>query len=118
VIETTYELDGLDHFPDEFQRAAFVRGYFDAEGGIPRNPNDRFYLQFVQKDYADLAKLRSVLVNMEISCGRLHNPSARIDPNYWRFYVLARSHQEFLSRIGSWHPRKRLSLKARLEAGV
>jgi hypothetical protein len=58
-------------------------------------------------------RLQDVLVDMGISCGRLHNPSARIDPGYWRFYVLARSHQEFLSRIGSWHPRKRLFLSPR-----
>ena len=34
-------------------RAAYARGYFDAEGGIPRAPGSRFYIQFVQKDHAD-----------------------------------------------------------------
>ena len=115
VIETTYRLNRLDHLPGEFERAAFARGYFDAEGGIPRNPSDRFYLQFVQKNHADLARLRSVLVHMGIGCGILHNPSVRADPDYWRFYVLARSHQEFISRIGSWHPRKRRLVNARSE---
>ena len=28
----------------------YARGYFDAEGGIPRNVAARFYIQFVQKD--------------------------------------------------------------------
>ncbi len=113
VIETTYRLHQSEKFRGKFERAAFARGYFDAEGGIPRNPCDRFYLQFVQKDQADLKGLRSDLLHVGIRCGSLHNPSSRIDPDYWRFYVLAKSHQEFLRRVGSWHPRKRRLLESR-----
>ena len=89
------------------EMAAFSRGYFDAEGGVPRNPNDRFYLQFVQKDLADLSGLRDDLIALGIQCGRLHNPSVRVDPNYWRFYVRTSSHRNFCAWVGSWHPRKR-----------
>jgi len=28
----------------------YVRGYFDADGGMPRDPGARLYFQFVQKD--------------------------------------------------------------------
>lgn len=87
--------------------AAFSRGYFDAEGGVPRAPDARFYLQFVQKDLADIASLRSGLVNLGIDCGRLYNPSVRVDPHYWRFFVRTAAHRDFCSMIGSWHPRKR-----------
>ncbi len=92
---------------------AYARGYFDAEGGIPRDPSSRFYVQFVQKDRADLDELRLRLETQGLSCGRLHNPSAAVDCDLWRFYVLARSHEEFMRRVSSWHPRKRRLLEAR-----
>jgi hypothetical protein len=95
------------------ERAAFVRGYFDAEGGIPQQPGSRLYLQFAQKSETDLRRLRNELCELGISCGKVHNPSVRMDPNYWRFFVLSRSHQDFIQTIGSWHPRKHLLLAAR-----
>lgn len=113
VIESTCRLDQSNDPANDLERTAFARGYFDAEGGSPRNLSDRFYLQFTQKDRADLVRLRSVLLRLGIECGKVHNPSERVDPNYWRFYVLTNSHQKFLSRVGSWHPRKRLILQAR-----
>ena len=33
---------------------AYARGYFDAEGGMPRSARARFYVQFTQKDRANL----------------------------------------------------------------
>jgi hypothetical protein len=95
-------------------RLAYARGYFDAEGGIPRSPRSRFYVQFVQKDRTDLDELRLILERQGIACGRLHNPSSSVDPDLWRFYVLARSHEDFIERVGSWHPRKRCLLEARM----
>ncbi len=44
VVETTHRLDGEDEIFGSKERAAFVRGYFDAEGGIPRKREDRFYV--------------------------------------------------------------------------
>lgn len=90
--------------------AAYARGYFDAEGGIPRKPTDRFYIQLTQKDRQDLDHLRSLLTGMSIQCGSLHNPSWRIDPQYWRFYVRARSWGRFGRAVSSWHPPKRARL--------
>jgi len=118
VIETTCRLDQSASLSSDLECAAFARGFFDAEGGVPIDSRDRFYIQFVQKDYADLARLRRVLTQLDLECGRLHNPSVRADPDYWRFYVLANSHRSFLRRVGSWHPRKRSILDARVGTGV
>ena len=95
-------------------RAAYARGYFDAEGGIPRAPDSRFYIQFVQKDHADLEEVRSYLVSLRVDCGRIHNPSRAVDPGYWRFYVRCRSWMRFATQVQSWHPRKRAILDRRL----
>jgi hypothetical protein len=78
-----------------------------------RDPNARFYLQFVQKNYADINELHSLLAREGIDCGQIHNPSRRKDPDLWRFYVAARHHLTFAMRIGSWHPRKRGLLDAK-----
>lgn len=80
---------------------AFVPGYFDAEGGVPRRAEARFYVQFVQKDRADLEDVAFFLRRLGIGCGRIHNPSVAIDPDYWRFYVATASHQEFALQVGS-----------------
>lgn len=90
-----------------------MRGYFDAEGGVPHETCARFYMQLTQKDPHDLGRVRDVLERLSIRCGRLHNPSVRADPHYWPFYVLSASHWTFAERIGSWHPRKRELLAVR-----
>jgi hypothetical protein len=114
ILETsTRWLEVPVGFHTSEERCAYARGYFDSEGGIPRNVKSRFYVQFVQKDREDLAQVRSGLEGLGIRCGRLHNPSARVDPNLWRFYVLAASHEDFIEQVGSWHPRKRGLLEAR-----
>jgi intein-encoded DNA endonuclease-like protein len=35
----------------EDEQINFIRGFFDAEGGIPSQSNYRFYIQLVQKNY-------------------------------------------------------------------
>ncbi len=114
VIESTCRLERLTEFPTEKEQIAFVRGYFDAEGGVPTRLRDRFYIQFVQKDKKDLSRVTQFLVGLGIRCGVIHNPSARVDPNYWRFYVLGSSREAFIRLMASWHPRKRQLLDARL----
>ena len=86
---------------------SFIRGFFDAEGGTPQAIDARFYIQLVQKNGPLLADIRRGLVARGIRCGVLHNPSVRVDPNYWRFFVRASSWSDFATTIGSWHPRKR-----------
>ena len=87
------------------EKIAYVRGFFDAEGGIPRT-NDEFYIQLVQKNFRKMEILKKILVDLGIECGKIHNPSKRVDPHYWRFFVSRKSHKEFASIIGSWHPIK------------
>lgn len=89
----------------------YIRGYFDAEGGVP-GTNAPPYIYFAQKDLLDLEELRQMLLNLGILCGSVHNPSARADPDYWRFYVSHRSHRKFATLVGSWHPRKAPKLAA------
>lgn len=71
-------------------------------------------MQFVQKDRDELSRLRDSLLGLGIDCGSLHNPSIRVDPDYWRFYIRSASHRKFAQVIGSWHPRKRSLLEAKL----
>ncbi|MGH2727035.1 MAG: LAGLIDADG family homing endonuclease [Actinomycetota bacterium] len=94
---------------------AFARGYFDADGGMPQRLSARIYVPLTQKNRLDLDRLRALLEAEGISCGRIHNPSVRVDPGYWRFFIRARSHTAFLSHISSWHPLKRALMEDRLK---
>jgi hypothetical protein len=93
---------------------AYVRGYFDAGGGMPRLARARLYLQLSQKNRASLEVLIKILEHEGIECGRLHQPSAMVDPEYRRFCVRANSHPRFPRDVGSWHPRKRRQIAQRL----
>ncbi len=96
-------------------RLDYVRGYFDADEGMPREPTARLYLQFCQKERNSLEHLTKILHHSGIESGRIHNPSVRVDPAYWRFFVKAGSHQRFISLVGSWHPRKRAQIEQRMK---
>ncbi len=119
-----YVLETLANFLDfEFnplqlkkpeEKRGYIRGFFDAEGGIPRNKKDRFYIQLVQNDREKLVKIKKLLRDLRIETGRIHNPSKRIDPDYWRMYILANSQKLFVKKINSWHPRKIKTLKKRM----
>ena len=113
VLETSWRSGSFPICTDDEARG-YVRGYFDAEGGVPRSLAARMYVQFVQKDRADLEACRRHLSCLGISTGKIHNPSVRVDPHYWRFYVSAQSHAAFVKTIGSWHPRKREILEERV----
>jgi hypothetical protein len=117
VIETTWRPDSPETIRTPGEAAAFVRGYFDAEGGVPAHARDRWYVQFVQKSHADLVRTCDLLGLLGVRCGRIHNPSVRRDANYWRFYVRVAAHRRFIQIIGSWHPRKRTLLDERFIAG-
>jgi hypothetical protein len=110
VLETSASFLDVDFDPDclssQQEQMAYVRGYFDAEGGLPQSPEARFYIQLTQKDRAELEKVKQILETLGIACGKMHNPSARIDPDSWRFFVRTMSHLAFASTIGSWHPIK------------
>ena len=40
------------------EKIAYIRGFFDAEGGIPQN-NGKFYIQLVQKNLRKINKIQS-----------------------------------------------------------
>ncbi|MBU0998011.1 LAGLIDADG family homing endonuclease [Patescibacteria group bacterium] len=84
----------------------YIRGYFDSEGGIPRSSKVRFYLYLAQKNKKDLVQVKKYIEELNISCGVLHNPSKRVDPKYWRFFIRAKSYRNFIKIIGSYHPEK------------
>jgi len=84
----------------------FIRGFFDAEGGIAKSPKVRFYLYFCQKNKKILETLKKYLFEFRIESGIIHNPSRKIDPNYWRFFVSSKSYRDFAKIIESNHPEK------------
>ncbi|MBI3627907.1 MAG: LAGLIDADG family homing endonuclease [Candidatus Sungbacteria bacterium] len=96
------------------EKIAYLRGFFDAEGGIPRSPSARFYIQLVQNDRIKLEKLKQMLISFGIQSGKIHNPSFHIDPDYFRMFISKKSQENFLKIIGSWHPRKIKTLQQRV----
>ncbi|MCK4454023.1 LAGLIDADG family homing endonuclease [Candidatus Parcubacteria bacterium] len=97
------------------EKIGYIKGFFDAEGGIPRDHKARFYIQLTQNDEEKLKKLKVMLSDLGIKTGKIHNPSQKVDPDYWRMYVLAGSQKTFVEKIGSWHPRKIRTLNQRFK---
>jgi intein-encoded DNA endonuclease-like protein len=92
----------------------YVRGYFDAEGGIAKSSKVNFYLYLAQKNKTDLLKVKKYLEELGIACGKTHNPSQKADPNYWRFFVRAKSYHDFAGMIFSNHPEKQRYLRMKI----
>ncbi len=92
----------------------FIRGFFDAEGGIAKDPKVRFYLYFCQKDKKVLVRIKKYLSKLKIGSGVIHNPSKRADPNYWRFFIKAKSYKDFVRVINSNHPDKFAILRMKI----
>jgi len=118
VLETLADFLDFNFNPLTLRKAeekiGYIRGFFDAEGGIPRNEKARFYIQLVQNDKEKLEKLKILLNDLRIKTGKIHNPSQSVDPDYWRMYILADSQKIFLTKIKTWHPRKIKALKKRM----
>jgi hypothetical protein len=62
-----------------------------------------------------LEKLKRLLNKLGIRTGRIHNPSKKVDPDYWRMYILVESQKKFVDVIGTWHPRKIRTLRKRMK---
>jgi intein-encoded DNA endonuclease-like protein len=92
----------------------FIRGFFDAEGGIAKEPKVRFYLYFCQKDRKVLTKIKKYLSEFGIESGVIHNPSKKVDPDYWRFFISAESYKDFARIISSNHPDKFAILRMKI----
>ncbi|PIW35120.1 MAG: hypothetical protein COW25_00985 [Candidatus Nealsonbacteria bacterium CG15_BIG_FIL_POST_REV_8_21_14_020_37_12] len=118
VLETLADFLDFNFNPlrlrSDEEKIGYIRGFFDAEGGIPKNKEARFYIQLVQNDREKLVKIKKLLNDLRIKTGKIHNPSRSVDPDYWRMYVLAKSQQSFLKKIGTWHPRKIKTLRQRM----
>lgn len=119
VLETLANFLDFGFRPDKLcgrdSHIAYIRGFFDAEGGVPHNVNDRFYIQLVQKNKQKLEMLKKLLDRLHIKTGLIHNPSKRVDPDYWRMYVAKDSYERFICTIGSWHPKKQSILIQRMK---
>jgi hypothetical protein len=96
------------------EKKDYIRGYFDSEGGLPKNLNSRYYIYFAQKNFVDLENLRNCILEVGINCGKIRNPSKKKDPDYFRFYILSKSYNVFASEIGSWHPEKKCRLRMKI----
>src|SRR3989344_3618151 len=48
-----------------------------------------------------IENLKIILEKLGINVGRVHNPSKRVNPDYWRIFILADSHLAFARIIGS-----------------
>lgn len=92
----------------------YIRGYFDAEGSVPRNLKTRYYVYFCQKDLSDLEQVRDYLLELKIDCGNIHVPSKKVDPDYFRFYILCNSWEKFGRLIGSFHNEKRKFVRMKI----
>ena len=101
-------------FKTKQDKIDYIRGYFDAEGGISRSPNVRYYLYFAQKNLEDLEQVREWLTELGIQCCIIHNPSKKVDPDYWRFFISCKSYENFARIIGSWHPAKSRFLRMKI----
>jgi len=117
-LETTAEFLDFKFDPRSLktreEQASYIRGFFDAEGGIPHSRIAKFYIQLVQKDQEKMQAIKSILQSLGIKTGALHNPSRRVDPNYWRCFVATASHADFARIIWSFHPLKRARFAERM----
>lgn len=95
-------------------KAEYIAGYFDTDGGIAKTSSVRYYLYFSQKNYQDLVTLKQYLKELGIHSGAIHNPSKSVDPNYWRFFISARSYTTFAKVIKSQHPEKKSYIRMKI----
>jgi len=117
ALETTAEIfkSKPDPIATRNAKIAYAKGYFDAEGGIPQDSSHWFYIQISQKNKPELEKLKSIIEALGINCGKIHVPSVKVDPDYYRFFISRKSHKDFAKIIGSWHPRKNKIFRLRMK---
>lgn len=107
ALESTIPFLKLEkQFKTFAERIAYISGYFDAEGGIPKSQAHGLYIQFVQKNKQELEEIKNMLEELGIRTGKIHIPSKNVDSDYYRFFIARESLQKFLNTISSFHPRK------------
>lgn len=111
ILESVASIFREPFYPARLQTSeeqiAYLQGFFDAEGGVPRSLKAPRYIQLVQKNREKITLIKRLLQRCGITTGVPHNPSKRIDPDYWRIFVRRKSIQDFARIVGSRHPRKR-----------
>lgn len=90
---------------NSLEKAFYIKGFFDAEGGVPHT-RDRFYIQLVQKNFGKIEQIKSLLSDLDIESGKIHNPSKKVDPDYWRIFISTKHHARFAQIVNSYHPVK------------
>ena len=90
------------------ERIEYLSGFFDAEGGIPKKLQARFYVQFVQKNKKELQEVANILNEFGVECGKLHQYDKK--SKCWRFFVKTNSWLKFIELIKSKHPEKQARL--------
>ena len=103
----------------EKERLAFIQGFWDADGGCPKNPNrGKLYIDFTQKDAGVLHTLRKELERMKISSGDVRISEKKPTGHIHRFAIISRMALfRFIEYVGSKHPDKQkrlLQIKSRL----
>ena len=85
----------------------YIRGFFDAEGGVPEDPRKWRYVSFDQKNRESLEFVRNILIRIGY---RPTNPT--FTSSVWQFRL---TRNEDLVRFCKWikpkHPSKRAALR-------
>src|SRR3989344_5930438 len=109
VLETLCKYLDFAFNPSQLKNAVeksfYIKGFFDAEGGIPHT-KDAFYIQLVQKNLDKIEKIKLLLSDLGIESGKIHNPSKKVDPDYWRIFISTKHHKKFAEIVNSYHPVK------------
>lgn len=114
IIEFSKSLLNKTKIKSKQDKLEYLTGFFDAEGGIAKSSKVRFYLYYCQKNKKILENLKRYLTEFGIESGKIHNPSKKVDPNYWRFYIKAKSYKNFANLINLVHPEKLLILRMKI----
>jgi hypothetical protein len=114
IVEFSKKLLNQVEIVSKQDKIDYIRGYFDAEGGMAKNPKVRFYLYFCQKSKFSLNEVKKYLSEFGIESGVIHNPSKKVDSEYWRFFIRARSYKDFARIISSNHPDKIAILRMKI----
>ncbi len=94
----------------------YIRGFWDAEGGMPKKPenctkSEQMYISFHQKQKEPLVFLRNSLLKM----GYMPTTITKCSEAY-EFRITRRAHMKrFCIEIGSWHPEKKNRMRRLLE---
>ena len=105
ILETKFNhLLQERHLFSRKEKLEYVSGFFDAEGGIPKKFDTRFYVQFVQKNKKELKQVANILEEFGVKCGKLHQYDKK--SKCWRFFIKSNSYIKFIELVNSRHPEK------------